>query len=218
MIRFAEALDPMFGRQASEETWTELTEAIVEDFIRSKTIEIKNNMNKTVDLVTIDDNSECDDGDDSDFDPRKFAMKKMKVEMPFSNNCDKNSSIEFDMESKISNTREFITNRVLNEIESFRFDLKSFTLSKDGLKTYNVLQYYKKHMVPSFPYISHFSKKIFCIQATSAASERVFSQMGLLVSDKRHSLHSDTIITILFLKLNIRIVKSFLYNLTSSNL
>ena len=69
MIRFAEALDPMFGRQASEETWTELTEAIVEDFIRSKTIEIKNDMNKTVDLVIIDDNSECDDGDDSDFDP-----------------------------------------------------------------------------------------------------------------------------------------------------
>ena len=51
-----------------------------------------------------------------------------------------------------------------------------------------------------FPIIAKFARRVLCIPASSAASERVFSSSGNTVSDKRNRLSPDVVRHLIFLK------------------
>ena len=55
------------------------------------------------------------------------------------------------------------------------------------------------HQVTQFPKLSQIAREVLCIPATSASSERVFSDGGTLVSARRTGLTPDSIDNILFL-------------------
>lgn len=63
---------------------------------------------------------------------------------------------------------------------------------------FNVLEWWDHH-VTEYPRLSQFAKKILAIPASSAASERVFSAAGNLITEKRNRLGPKSVNNILFL-------------------
>ena len=59
-----------------------------------------------------------------------------------------------------------------------------------------------------FPALSTLAQKVFSVQATSSASERVFSHAGVVVSARRSCLKSSSVNDILFLNSSTRAQKS----------
>ncbi|GET50019.1 zinc finger BED domain-containing protein 1-like [Rhizophagus irregularis DAOM 181602=DAOM 197198] len=53
-----------------------------------------------------------------------------------------------------------------------------------------------------FPVLAQLARKYLSIQATSGASERVFSDAGLIMSSKRTSMKADLFEALIFLKRN----------------
>jgi hypothetical protein len=64
----------------------------------------------------------------------------------------------------------------------------------------NPLEFWKVH--PEYPDLSLLSQTYFCVQATSVASERVFSTSGDIVSATRSCLKPDLVDSLVFLKKN----------------
>ena len=54
----------------------------------------------------------------------------------------------------------------------------------------------------TYPFLSVLAKKYLTIQATSVASERVFSKGGLVVTDHRASLTNDHVSELVYLSMN----------------
>lgn len=67
----------------------------------------------------------------------------------------------------------------------------------------NLLSWWKLH-AGSFPKLARLGKEVFCIPASSAASERNFSRAGLIVSEKRSSIDPDRVNDILIIHNNKR--------------
>ena len=65
----------------------------------------------------------------------------------------------------------------------------------------NPLQWWKTHEV-AFPNLAKLAKVQLAIQATSAPSERVFSQAALIGTAKRNRLDAEMMGKLLFLKVN----------------
>ena len=61
------------------------------------------------------------------------------------------------------------------------------------------LQWWRKHS-QQLPLLSEVARKVLCIPATSASSERLFSTAGLTVTDKRSSLTGSNVGRLVFLK------------------
>jgi hypothetical protein len=59
-----------------------------------------------------------------------------------------------------------------------------------------------KHASPRFPGLAQLARRILCIPATSATSERLFSQAGLTVSKLRNRLSDDHVTMLLFLRMS----------------
>ena len=71
---------------------------------------------------------------------------------------------------------------------------------KDAAKLPNdPLQWWRKHC-QQLPLLSEVARKVLCIPATSASSERLFSTAGLTVTDKRSSLTGSNVGRLVFLK------------------
>ena len=203
---YAEALDPLFSRHATEDTWKKLEEDMVADAMFRRSSELKNQKEKTIDITDCIDDVSSDDSDDGDyFSHHENAIKKLKLELMV-NTEENNENIHDEILNK---DKDFIQRQIRNELINYRYGLESYIKDKMG-KMYNVLSYHKDHTHIQ-PYISKYSSRIFCIQATSAASERVFSSMGLIVSNKRHRLNVNTLITLMYLKVNIHVVKNILF-------
>lgn len=54
----------------------------------------------------------------------------------------------------------------------------------------NPLQWWRDNQF-KYPVVSKFARRILCIPATSAPSERVFSAAGLTITDRRAALHGE---------------------------
>lgn len=54
----------------------------------------------------------------------------------------------------------------------------------------------------TYPFLSVLAKKYLTVQATSVASERVFSKGGLVVTDHRASLTNDHVSELVYLSMN----------------
>jgi len=57
-----------------------------------------------------------------------------------------------------------------------------------------------------FPFLKVMANKLMCIQATSMASERVFSRAGNIVTDQRASLTEDHCSQLIYLSMNKKFV------------
>lgn len=69
----------------------------------------------------------------------------------------------------------------------------------DQFKIPNPLPFWKRHQ-EKFPYLSKLARRFFSIPATSAGVERQFSAGGLLINERRSSLHPDTVEDVLFVR------------------
>jgi hypothetical protein len=81
--------------------------------------------------------------------------------------------------------------------------------------TENQLHWWRDHGAVSFPMMAKLARQILAIPATEAASERVFSDGGQVVSDLRWRLDNDNISSLVFLKKNWRLVEDYVYNSAS---
>jgi len=73
----------------------------------------------------------------------------------------------------------------------------------DGDKRFfNTLAWYKEHE-RKFPYVSRLAKRIFCVPATSAPTERLFSTAGNIATKLRNRLLPDTASALVFLHENL---------------
>ena len=200
---FAEALDPLFMHNASEDTWELLSKHMLEDSMEDYKVKAE----KDVDIdLTQDDDCYSDDDDLDGDDFLSQQLKKRKIDMsklyPVATS---NPSDDIKM-NRLNDIKAKIKMQVDNDINQYRTYGGTVKLTK----AHDVLQYHHINC-HTHPAISKYSKKVYCIQPTSASSERVFSQLGLIVSDKRHMLSTDSMVTLLYLKSNFRFLK-LLYN------
>lgn len=100
-------------------------------------------------------------------------------------------------------TDELLTSRdiIMKEIEKY----KNYELDISSMEI-NVLEFWNKHKI-LFPILEKAARKIFCIQASSASSERSFSGAGNLVDDKRSNLNPNIVNDILVIKSNFDVDK-----------
>ncbi|GET53346.1 zinc finger BED domain-containing protein 1-like [Rhizophagus irregularis DAOM 181602=DAOM 197198] len=63
-----------------------------------------------------------------------------------------------------------------------------------------------------FPVLAQLARKYLCIQASSGASERVFSDAGLIMSAKRMRIKEDLFEALIFLKRNCDLVGGIFNN------
>lgn len=61
----------------------------------------------------------------------------------------------------------------------------------------------------NFPILTKLAKKFLCISATSVASERLFSDVGNIITAKRTNLKPERVGKMVFLKRNLKIVQPF---------
>lgn len=83
---------------------------------------------------------------------------------------------------------------ILDEVQKYC----STNFRIDGSAEENLLSFWEKQG-QSFPRLQHLAKRILCIPATSAASERSFSAAGRFIEARRSRLNPDTVDAILFL-------------------
>jgi hypothetical protein len=75
----------------------------------------------------------------------------------------------------------------------------------------NPLHWWRDHGARRFPTLACLAKQVLAIPATEAASERVFSTGGQVISDLRWNLGTDNVSTLVFLK-NWCLVEGYTYN------
>ena len=79
----------------------------------------------------------------------------------------------------------------------------------NGRQYSNPLKDFWKKKELDFPSLSQLSRKILCIPATSAPSERVFSRAGLTITKLRASLSNDHANALIFLHDTWEIAEAF---------
>ena len=94
------------------------------------------------------------------------------------------------------NEEAILERRVQMQIEEYK-SLPQISMKEKDVYT-NPLDWWRIHE-PRFPLVAELSRRILCIPATSASSERVFSAAGLTISKKRASLNPDTAADLIFL-------------------
>ena len=72
----------------------------------------------------------------------------------------------------------------------------------------NTLAWWKFHE-PEFPILAGIAREYYCVPATSASSERAFSQAGLVVGPKRTKLNIQTIEKLCFVNQNFYLLEPF---------
>ncbi len=95
------------------------------------------------------------------------------------------------------NQRETPRQKVTKEIDSNSLDL----ISDSGLET-DPLAWWRNHC-RDFRLLAKRAKKYLCIQASSSASERLFSKAGLVITPKRTQLKPEKANMLIFLAENL---------------
>lgn len=85
------------------------------------------------------------------------------------------------------------------EIDSY-FQLPKVSFEQDPITWWSLNR-------SMFPYLSILVRQVLCCQATSVASERVFSRAGHIISDQRASLTEEHCSQLIFISMNKNHVK-----------
>jgi hypothetical protein len=96
------------------------------------------------------------------------------------------------------NSREMIEMRIKNELNQYRTKMPQLDMMDQSGSFTNPLAWWKKRQ-HQLPLLSILAKRTLCIPATSAPSERVFSQAGLTISNLRCSLSAEHASNLIFL-------------------
>lgn len=106
--------------------------------------------------------------------------------------------------------RELIGQRIDLELIHYMTSLPQLEMhqSSDRKVYCNPLSWWKEHQI-NLPLLSKLAKRILCIPATSAPSERVFSMAGLTISKLRCSLTCDNASNLIYLNDNWEIAELF---------
>ena len=75
-----------------------------------------------------------------------------------------------------------------------------------NMDSFDLLLWWKGHS-EMFPNLAQVARKIMCIPASSAASERDFSMAGFVIQERRTRLDPDTVDDILFMNSHLRVTK-----------
>ena len=96
---------------------------------------------------------------------------------------------------------DVLIQRVNMEISTYRDSIPSieFQSKVDGIKVLSNPLMWWKNNASNLPLLSRLARRILCIPATSAPSERVFSIAGLTITKLRSSLSSDNACAIICL-------------------
>lgn len=132
-------------------------------------------------------------------------ISKMNTNEPRSSNeVRNNSTVESSsmkgiwqyFDHKLKNSTDHSTKTSTSVIE-----VRKYMEEKNLEREENPLKFWAEKEI-FFPYLSKLAKKYLSMQATSVASERLFSKAGLLIVEKRSRLDSKTAEKILFLNGN----------------
>ena len=97
--------------------------------------------------------------------------------------------------------RETPRQKVTKEIDSYLSTNSLDLISDSGLET-DPLAWWRDHC-RDFPLLAKRAKKYLCIQASSSASERLFSKAGLVITPKRTQLKPEKANMLIFLAENL---------------
>jgi hypothetical protein len=81
-------------------------------------------------------------------------------------------------------------------------ELANYLARKPVQLAVNPLMWWK-HNAVHFPHLAQLARKYLCVPATSAASERLFSKAGRVITRTRAALHPSTASALVFLKENL---------------
>ena len=113
------------------------------------------------------------------------------------------SKLRRKMEARVH--KPMTRKRQLRQIRREMIQYEGFSLAQKGV---NVLEWFKSHE-HILPNLSKVAKKVLTVPASSAKSERVFSQSGNFVSKKRGSLAPKKVEELCLIKLNKRMLDHF---------
>ena len=106
------------------------------------------------------------------------------------NNAEKTTYFE-----RFSISKENFESKLAMEIESYLAESRI----KVKYPSADVLALWQKN-VTKYPILAKMARRVLCIPATSAASERIFSSGGVVVTKRRNRLDSDMVNDLVFLK------------------
>lgn len=142
--------------------------------------------------VAQDDNSDDDESEPEVLDIFKNLSKRSRPSVAYSIDNEKESAIE----------------RVDHELRQYIDRVPQMNMM-NGRQYSNPLKDFWKKKELDFPLLSQLSRKILCIPATSAPSERVFSRAGLTITKLRASLSNDHANALIFLHDTWEIAEAF---------
>ena len=108
-----------------------------------------------------------------------------------------------------------ITSNLASQSDDLEKEIRQYL--KDTTQRKSLLKFWKKKVI-EYPNLSKLARSIYCIPATSAPSERIFSLSGLLITATRSSLKDTSIKYSLFLQVNKKFVQIFVNEFSSKEL
>ena len=105
------------------------------------------------------------------------------------------------LQVNLNEVRRIVTTELDEYKATLRIDMREIFENGEKGGYINPLAWWKGHR-ETFPILSQIARKILCIPATSAPSERVFSVAGLTISKLRSRLDSENASCLIFLKDN----------------
>jgi hAT family C-terminal dimerisation region len=95
--------------------------------------------------------------------------------------------------------KEILVGRINHEIKQYQDNVPQMPMTDDMGRYNNPLADFWAKKQTDFPLLSEIARSTLCIPATSAPSERVFSQAGLTITKLRASLTADNASKLIFL-------------------
>ncbi len=111
-------------------------------------------------------------------------------------------------------SRRQVVGKLPIEVELDKYE----QIERPHKQNFNILEWWKVNAA-TFPLLSQFARNILCIPASSSSSERVFSQSGNIVSNKRTKLDPKNVEKLVYIKENFHKVNTQTWNnLTELNI
>ncbi len=185
IIKLQKSIERSLNENAQEEDSDELLINIQED---SDNCTIDSDINE-IDNTFEEEDEEGDNEDEYEEEEENVGEEKNEKE----------EKIENEYRSIFENIQSYKDNNI--DVEISNFLARPPVLDIDA----NPFEWWKNHKT-EFPVIAHLAQKYLIIPATSVPSERLFSDAGNHITNKRGSMEPNTLKKILFLRRNKQVI------------